>query len=465
MQIIDIKAISIGPRQRKKMEPSALVDLKNSILASGLIHPPTYRFIANNDGGVWQLVAGERRTRAIQKLSEEGVEFWCQDVLIKPGQLPILILRDAISNAGRKQIEFDENKLREPLPWQDENEALAEIHRLRQAENPSQLLKETAEQLVAEGAVEGVSAPWLAQKIRQATVISENLHDPKIANARTASEAYNLIIKGEEERVISAIAQRRMAATPNDQVAIEIRKGSCVEILPLLDGGLADLILADPPFGINADTGGFRQRTVHHHNYEDTPEKAREIYQAILLDGFRVAKPMANIFLFCDIDMFPVLKEMAGRIGWVAFRTPIVWQKSHSEGMAPWQGKGPRRTYELIFYATKGQRGLISSPVDILDFKRVPRHERIHAAQKPVDLLSRIIECSTLPGDFVLDPCCGSGSTLVAARNLRRRGMGIEADPTFFNTAMSNVHADPKAGTVENSGSEVRGGADLQSLA
>src|SRR6478736_1446405 len=108
--------------------------------------------------------------------------------------------------------------------------------------------------------------------------------------------------------------------------------------------------------------------------------------------------------------------------------------------MAPWQGKGFRRTYEMIFWATKGQRGLISSPVDILTVPRVLKSERVHAAQKPVDLLARLIECSTLPGDFVLDPCCGSGSTLVAAKRLKRTGLGIEIDDTFYNTAMANVH-------------------------
>ena len=159
------------------------------------------------------------------------------------------------------------------------------------------------------------------------------------------------------------------------------------------------------------------------------------------MEGFRVTKPMANLWMFCDIDMFFTLRDMCKRAGWSPFRTPVIWRKSMSEGMAPWQSKGPRRTYELLLYATKGQRGLITSPVDILDFSRVSRSERVHAAEKPVDLLRLLIECSTLPGDFVLDPCCGSGSSLVAARLARRAGLGIELDDTFYNTAMSVVHS------------------------
>jgi DNA modification methylase len=150
---------------------------------------------------------------------------------------------------------------------------------------------------------------------------------------------------------------------------------------------------------------------------------------------------MANLWMFTDIDMFFEIRETAKRAGWTPFRTPVIWRKSASEGMAPWQGKGPRRTYELILYATKGQRGLISSPVDILDFSRVSRATRTHGAEKPTDLLAAIIECSTLPGDFVLDPCCGSGSSLVAARLTKRTGLGIEIDEQHYNTAMSRVHA------------------------
>ena len=63
------------------------------------------------------------------------------------------------------------------------------------------------------------------------------------------------------------------------------------------------------------------------------------------------------------------------------------------------------------------------------------------AQRSLLKLLSQIIECSTLPGDFVLDPCCGSGSTLVAARDTKRTGLGIESDEAFYNTAMSNVFA------------------------
>lgn len=437
---IPVESITIGPRQRKKMESQPLADLEEAIRQRGLLHAPTFVKLVGENGDVWKLIVGERRTRAMQRLIEKKIPFTYNGEPVPEGHLPIVTLQENLTRADLKQIEFDENKLRENLLWQEEAEALAEIHKLRIEENPSQTRLETARQLIEENVVETHSSPYkLAQKIQQATTIAENLHNPTIAKARNHNEAYNLILKAEEERINSIVARRRLAAVDTIP-SIEVRRGDAVQLLPQLDPGIADLIFSDPPFGINADTGGFRQRTVHHHNYEDTPERAKGIYQSIIFDGFRVAKPMANMWLFCDIDMFFILREMCGRVGWVPFRTPIIWRKSMSEGMAPWQGKGPRRTYEMLLYATKGQRGLITSLVDVLDESRVSRSERTHAAEKPVELLKSIIECSTLPGDYVLDPCCGSGSTMVAARETRRTGLGIEIDENFYNTAMSNVY-------------------------
>lgn len=453
---IPFDSITIGPRQRKKMESQPLADLETAIQQRGLLHAPTFRMVPDTDPAVWQLIVGERRTRALLSLIKKGITFFHDGVAVPPGMLPIVTLQENFSRADLKQIEYDENKLRENLLWQEEAEALAEIHRLRLEENPSQTRLDTAKQLIAENVVESTSPHSVAISIQRATAITENLFNPTIANARNATEAYNLILKGEEEAINAALARRRLAVSTT-LPTITIRKGDALQILPQLESGIADLIFTDPPFGIGANEGGFRQRTVHHHNYDDTPEIAKEIYQSIILDGFRVTKPMANLFMFCDIDLFPILKQMAGRVGWVPFRTPIIWRKSMSEGMAPWQGKGFRRTYEMLFWATKGQRGLITSPVDVLDESRVSRSERTHGAEKPVELLKLLIECSTLPGDFILDPCCGSGSTLVAARDTKRTGMGIELDEVFYNTAMSNLYAEPKSNTssIPNGGSDI----------
>ena len=131
-------------------------------------------------------------------------------------------------------------------------------------------------------------------------------------------------------------------------------------------------------------------------------------------------------------------------MGWKPFRTPIIWRKSEAEGLAPWGREGFRRTYEMIFFATKGKKGLLQSPVDILDESRVARHKRRYGPEKPTGLLEQLIECSTLPGNYILNPCCGAGSTLIAARHLKRRCLGIELDRVPYNLAVVAAERDPE---------------------
>lgn len=63
----------------------------------------------------------------------------------------------------------------------------------------------------------------------------------------------------------------------------------------------------------------------------------------------------------------------------------------------------------------------------------------MHPTQKPVPLLERLIEIFTDPGDVVIDPCAGSGTTLRAAANLGRKSYGFEVNPKFYKGAVQKV--------------------------
>ena len=69
------------------------------------------------------------------------------------------------------------------------------------------------------------------------------------------------------------------------------------------------------------------------------------------------------------------------------------------------------------------------------DWARDSRTPKVHPTQKPVQLLERLIEIFTDPGDVVIDPCAGSGTTLLAAAQLNRRAYGFEIKKDFFNAA------------------------------
>lgn len=438
MQVVALKDIEVRDRQRKEIDTAKLNELEASILSVGLLHPPVCW--NNVDAGTWVLTVGERRFRAIQNIAKAGKFFHHGETVIAPGHVPITLLGDYLDETGRFEAELDENLHRVDISWQDRCQAQAALHEMRKKQNPKQSFNDTGAELVQKGSTY-TSAHSAAQSIREAAVVAEHLADPKIANARSQNEAYGLVLKKQEELARASLAKRNLI-TLSKAPDLAVRHGDSLTILPGLEGETVDLILADPPYGIGAGSAGFRARTIHHHNYKDTVEVAQELAQCILTEGFRLCKPRANVFIFCDIELFDWLKQISANMGWSPFKRPLIWRKSESEGMAPWGGSGPRITTEFIFYATKGQRGMVTSPTDVFEDKRVPRNERLHAAEKPVSLLTKLIQCTTLPGDLVLDPCCGSGSTLVACRDAGRRGIGIEKDLDYYNTALANVSKD-----------------------
>jgi site-specific DNA-methyltransferase (adenine-specific) len=76
---------------------------------------------------------------------------------------------------------------------------------------------------------------------------------------------------------------------------------------------------------------------------------------------------------------------------------------------------------------------------NVIDWEKDPiddLHWKIHPTQKPVKLLERLITIFTDPGDVVIDPVAGSGSTLIAAENTGRKGIGFEIKKDFYNKAL-----------------------------
>lgn len=101
-------------------------------------------------------------------------------------------------------------------------------------------------------------------------------------------------------------------------------------------------------------------------------------------------------------------------------------------------GNGFRSQHEFLVHTSRGVPRICSrSTGNVLRCRRSEETE--HPSPKPVALLERILEVITEPGDLVVDPFAGSGSTLVACRNIGRRAIGVEIDPTFAEVARNRL--------------------------
>lgn len=436
MQILRTEITIPSERQRSEIEKPALTDLIESIMRRGLLHPPVFTKISDV---LYQLQAGGRRMAAIDSIAKQGLSFFCNMEEILPGNVPITLI-SAETRIQKMEIELDENLIRVDLPWPDRVRALAKLHQLRTQLEPKHTQLATAKEVATKsGDTSPTNVNRLQHEIKRASALTDYLDDPKILNARTETEAYQLVLKEETAKYQSELIRRKMTITTSS-LKCAIRQGNAIDIMPTMDDGQFDLILTDPPYGINAGGAGYRSRTVHHHAYDDTVENARKILQSILVEGWRLTKPKANLLIFTDIKHFQWLQELATNMLWTPWRYPVIWQKSVAEGFVPWGRNGFVHTYDVIFFATKGRRGTNATNVDILNYSRVARNERVYAAEKPVPLLSRLIELTTNIGDTVFDPCAGSGSTMVAAKALHRHSLGLEVDPQVVDLATVRIN-------------------------
>lgn len=159
--------------------------------------------------------------------------------------------------------------------------------------------------------------------------------------------------------------------------------------------------------------------------------------------------------IFCSFEQIQTLINAAKKHGFVNY-IPLVFCKNYSPQVLKANMRVVGSTeYALVFYRDrlpKFRNGVqtdengktIRGTGKMIfnwfnwekDGKDIPK---IHPAQKPVKVLKNIIEIFTDPGDVVIDPCCGSGSTLRAAAELGRSAFGFEIDRNFYTRAKEEM--------------------------
>lgn len=161
------------------------------------------------------------------------------------------------------------------------------------------------------------------------------------------------------------------------------------------------------------------------------------------------------MIVFCSFEQIQTLIDAAKKHGFINY-IPLVFIKNYSPQVLKANMRVVGATeYALVLYRNrlpkfrngvrtdengKTIRGTGKMVFNWFqwekDGKTIPK---IHPAQKPVAVIKKLIEIFTDPGDVVIDPCCGSGSTLRAAKELGRSSFGFEIDRNFYNRAKTEM--------------------------
>jgi len=216
-----------------------------------------------------------------------------------------------------------------------------------------------------------------------------------------------------------------------------IKQGDCLELMQELPDESIDLIVTDPPYGIDLNiqrkTSKFKNTTVKNDNtLEWLPN---------LVNNFkRIMKPNSVIYLFCNWQNYDVFKKEFEK--YFELKNLIVWDKQ-------WFGMGYnwRPNHEFIMVLTNGKfKTNSNNNENILRYRRIHPTKMYHSCEKPIALLEKLIEESSNEGDTVLDSFIGSGTTPIAAINTNRKYIGYELDEKYFNIAQQRINENSLKG-------------------
>lgn len=152
------------------------------------------------------------------------------------------------------------------------------------------------------------------------------------------------------------------------------------------------------------------------------------------------------MIVFCEFEQQFSLIELAKRYGLNNYIN-LVFRKNFSAQVLKANMKIVGNCeYAVLFYREKLPKFNNNGKMifNCMDWTKDTKNEKIHPTQKPVDLLERLIEIFTDEGDVVIDPCAGSGSTLVAAENKGRKAYGFEIKKDFHTKAVQWIETERK---------------------
>lgn len=253
---------------------------------------------------------------------------------------------------------------------------------------------------------------------------------------------------------------------------IEVVQANCLDWLENNKNIRVHLTFLDPPF---------RQGKTNYKYFNDSmpEEEYWQLLKEVISHIYEITEKGGAIYFLQREKNAEYVFRTLRKTGWT-FQNMIVWKKWASA--VPSESRFSKQ-YQIMVFATKGRKPRVFNRLRI-DYPPMPWHKyerkngiyvtdvwddireltsgyfagdevlrdkkgnKIHLQQLPVAFLLRVLLASTLPGDTVLDPFAGSGTTLVVAKQLKRNAIGIEIDPEYVRLIKGRLKANRRADNI-----------------
>jgi ParB/RepB/Spo0J family partition protein len=392
---IDTITVSRETRQRKKL--GDIDELADSIRRLGLIHP----VVVTRD---LELVAGERRLSACKQLGHTHIA--CQ-------------YTDELDPQALRVIELEENTKRLELPWQEQGAAVREYNKLQATINPAWTQEKTAAAL-------GIDQSYVSQQIKVITAAEKN---PDILKLDNFTTAFNMVRRQEDRHAAAALAALNVP-TEHDPVQV----ADFNEWAQTYSGQKFNFIHCDFPYGIKANKIQQGASVATHGSYEDDEKTYWKLLASLCANLDRFCAASAHLMFWFSMHRYErTLQFLRHNSNFKIDDFPLIWHKSDNKGVLNDPQRGPRRVYETCLFGSRGDMKIVASVSNVV---AAPAEHEIHMSTKPQPMLEKFFEMFVDEHSHVLDPTCGSGTALRAAKALgAARVLGLEINRDFAELA------------------------------
>ncbi len=216
---------------------------------------------------------------------------------------------------------------------------------------------------------------------------------------------------------------------------VTLYHGDCRDMVDALPTGAVDLLLTDPPYGMAFVSGWTAaKQTVK----SDGVRQGIRVVRSALNDLSATFADDMHALVFCHWESWPDFYD--GLCHLFPIRNALIWHKGGG-GMGDLRHEYAKDFEVILFGARSRARELQGKRTGavLTGHRRVPAGVRVVPFQKPVSLLAELVGRHAPVGGLVLDPFMGSGSTVRAAKDMGRRGIGIELDERLCEIAAKRM--------------------------